>query len=51
MPLVESEGLTGGEGIDLRGNPLGEESLNTYLDNVKLGFHSMSKNGILLSVS
>ena len=33
--LVENEGLTRGEGIELRGNPLGEESLNTYIPQIE----------------
>jgi len=30
-PLVENEGLSEGDGIDLRGNPLSNYSLNTYI--------------------
>ncbi len=30
-PLVQNEGLGEGDGIDIRGNPLSEDSLNTYI--------------------
>jgi len=30
-PLVQNEGLSEGDGIDLRGNPLSSDSVSTYL--------------------
>ena len=34
-PLVENEGLSVGDGIDLRTNPLSEDSLNTYIPQIQ----------------
>ena len=30
-PLVENTGLSEGDGVDLRGNPLSSDSLDTYI--------------------